>query len=305
MDIGEGYGTPQSQRDMELRAPSAEVDSVHGDILGAVGNFEYWVENWWLPLAVGLLVLLVGASFSGPAQRRVWRPLGRGLRWVTTIRVTTTARIQASLDEANQVIREQQSQYVALRSAMEKSAETKSVRIAVLEDQLAAAGDATRNAVSEQIEQNALANERARQEGRREGYSEAMHEVEAQRSALRPRPVWRVSPMENHEHADAFALSNVQPDSGPIGDVWIEARMHNFVFNSGTQWTGPWREPVVFRGERTGAGRTLDVKFAVHYQDENDDWRVADAVLPAPRARPRIGKVARVDPDEPLGGLRF
>lgn len=220
--------------------------------LGGVDTLEFWVENWWLPLGL----LIVGASFSKAVRERVWAPLGRGLRWLTTIRLTTTRKMREAEETAGESIRDQQRQYDALRERARKEADTASIRIAALQDQLELAKASAAEARAAQVEQHAKVNEYAREMGRTEGRAEAMREVKAQRAALTVRPVWRVREMKNHRESDAFTLSNVQPDAGPLSEVWIESRLNGFLFNSRNQWPGPWHEPVVFRGERPAASST-------------------------------------------------
>lgn len=53
----------------------------------------------WLPLLVtvvgGLILAGVLAIFVAPVREKFWKPIGRGLRWLTSIRLTTVARQNA------------------------------------------------------------------------------------------------------------------------------------------------------------------------------------------------------------------
>lgn len=62
-----------------------------------------WLKLWWLPLLVTIVGTLVVAGvlaiFSRTVRDKFWKPIGGGLRWLTTLRVTTTVR-QETLRES-------------------------------------------------------------------------------------------------------------------------------------------------------------------------------------------------------------
>lgn len=261
-----------------------------------VDTLEFWIENWWLPLAVVLAGVCITSAGTKSVRERVWKPLGRRLRWLTTIRLTTSGRLRAMQEDANQMIRSQQEQTVAIRDRAVTAADTASVRIAALQDQLGAAMENTANLV-----------ERARAEGRTEGHADGRAELEAEIAAQRsipiPSPSWRIRLAD--DGADSFTIENLEPRAR-VSDVRLEASPRVFAFDSSVMWDGPFEGAQSFSGQRTGVTGRMPVTFTVHFRDANRDWREREAVLPpAKRLPPPSGKVLRSDPNEPLGGLRF
>ncbi|WP_295790882.1 hypothetical protein [uncultured Microbacterium sp.] len=104
---------------------------------------DFLLENLWLPLGVtvlgGLVLAGLAATVSKAVRRRFWSPIGRGLRWATTVRLTTTARVAAAGKAADDAMQTQRGQYEKVLRDTNKSLETTQVRLAALIDQKEAA----------------------------------------------------------------------------------------------------------------------------------------------------------------------
>lgn len=114
----------------------------------------------WIPLGVtvagGLILAAILAIFVKPVRDKFWKPIGRGFRWLFSLRLTTTKRI--ALREA---------EYQRLRD----------------EAGFALSDSARRTITAELVAFN-------------RGRAEALAEVEAQRAEPLIEPVWRVMQTE-------------------------------------------------------------------------------------------------------------
>lgn len=70
-----------------------------------------WLRLWWVPLLVtivgGLVIVGILAFFSANVRDKFWRPIGRGLCWLATIRITTTARQNALRESGRKEVRQE------------------------------------------------------------------------------------------------------------------------------------------------------------------------------------------------------
>lgn len=69
-----------------------------------------WLRVLWLPLLVtivgGLALAGILAIFSRTVRDKFWKPIGRRLRWLTTVRVTTVARQEALRESGRDEVRD-------------------------------------------------------------------------------------------------------------------------------------------------------------------------------------------------------
>lgn len=302
--------------------------SYAADTLVVVDEPDFWLRNFWLPIAVtvvgGLVLAALASAVSKTVRQRFWRPIGRGLRWLTTVRLTTTGKVAAARGQADEMIQEQQRQYVEYRRAAEDKLSTARVRIASLTDQVegarvdgyesgrAAGFQAGRAAAASEIqprlfEQYAKGRTEARAEaetaiedaraeswaaGRAKGYAAGRAEgTSSPPASARPdvvvEPVWRITRID----ATNFWLENVQEGVGQISDVRIRTVIGEFSFTSGNQWPGPWGGGAAFSGELVSAGVKLGARMEISWIGPNGRQHEADArIEPLPR-EPRRGVI--------------
>lgn len=268
------------------------------DILGDVTTEELstlFLQHLWLPLVVtvlgGLILAGILAIFSKTVRTKFWRPFGRGLWWVTTLRVTTTKRMAERRHAVDAAL---QDAAAALAAEKRESARVRGVaaeNIVRLQNELKEAREqAAREAAARESLHAKLTekvSEQAQARGRTEGRAEAEAEVAAQRAALSLRPVWRI-----HDHGDGrFDLMNTQSGltEQDVSDVLIAAPLGDFVFHGDSQWPGQFDGRVTFAGERMANGRRFGVTFEIRWRDRNGDWQTGQAAID--NARPRGGYV--------------
>lgn len=144
-------------------------------------TLEQWLQQFGVQALggfAGAVLFAVAVSLvSARARDRFWRPIGRGLRWLTTVRLTTKGEVAAARRQADEAVREQKRQHAELRGQSERALETAQVRIASLTDQVEAEGARQAKLVS----QLNLLHEGQAAEARAQGRSEGV--VEAEREA--------------------------------------------------------------------------------------------------------------------------
>lgn len=219
-----------------------------------------WLLEFFIaPVIVGIVLLALSALFR-VVREKVWRPVGRGLRWLTTLRITTSTRRNAlkhELAEALDAARVGESQVARLkRKSLDLKTEVKGLKAA--REYLAAE---QRTAVWDSGRAHGLA------DGRAEGRAEALAEVAAERAVLRPRPAWRVDVLREGE---AYVLRNSQPDA-VVADVELDAHHQEFAFTGPRQWFGVFPGEVEFKGGWLEMGRRFGVTFRIQYRDELGD----------------------------------
>lgn len=263
-------------------------------------------EEAWLIAIVGgagAAVLAAGvlAIFSKGVRDKVWKPIGRGIRWLLSIRFTTSAR-QAAGERLAADLREraessarrfqevcdlldvtpvlsdsslvperiQQLQEAAAEAWAHSNAEVAAAR-AHAQEQIAATQALAQTQIGEELRINEgqieLARNTAYHEGHAAGRAEVTAEVEAQRAIPSLRPVWRI----DEAGPAAMSLRNTQ-EGVEVSNVSVEAPTGDFKFAGSTQLRGRFDGPWVFAGERTRDGRVLGVNFTVKWQDANSDW---------------------------------
>lgn len=219
-----------------------------------------WLLEFFIaPLVVG--VVLLGLSALVRVVRvKVWKPLGRGLRWLTTLRVTTSTRLEAAareLTEAREEVLRENAEAARLRQkGVDLETEIEAFKVA-REHRAAAEKEAAR--VSGHADGLA--------EGRAAGRSEALAKIEAERAVLRPRPAWRVDVIRE---GAAYVLRNSQPDAVAT-DVELDTHHQEFAFTGPRQWMGAFPGEVEFQGGWLEMGRRFGVTFRVQYRDELGD----------------------------------
>jgi hypothetical protein len=114
---------------------------------------------WWIPIGVviigGLALAGILAIFLKPVRERFWKPVGRALCWLFTLRLITTHRLKVLSDERESLLYEV---FDAHSQGRHQAAEEKQAGIA-------------------------------------EGRAEALAEIEAERSVPLVKPNWTVSMM--------------------------------------------------------------------------------------------------------------
>lgn len=298
--------------------------------LGNVDKPEYWVENLWLPLVVtivgGLILTGLASIVSRTVRRRFWRPIGRGLRWLTTLRLTTTGKVAADRETANEMIREQQAQYVALRDESERKLGTAQVQRAALTDQVEAArgvgfeagrasaaaelksalADGRAQGRAEAVAEGQAEAERARAEGyasgraeaeqaRAEGYAAgkasglAVASQQGSRVPASARVDVVVEPVWHITQTGPkqFWLENVQEGVGELADVRIEAVIGEFSFSSGNQWPGTWGRGAGFSGELVSTGTAHGARMEVSWTSPDGRRRKSRTRVEPPPKEPR------------------
>lgn len=262
---------------------------------------DFWVENLWLPIIVGVILLLVAATFNQSVRTKVWGPLLRSawtaLRWPFTVRLTTVGRERratADWTDAAQAVRDKHEAEMKAAEAQhaEEVRQLKQLHEAeTAEARAQARSEGVVEARAEAEREAADAVERARVEGRAAGRAEA-HMTE--RSATRRPavsaqvdlvvdPAWRVSQTGPH----TYWLENVQDGVGELTDVRIDTVIGEFSFNSGNQWPGAWGDGARFSGELVSTGTRHGARMKVSWTDPNGNRRKADARIEPPAREPR------------------
>lgn len=201
--------------------------------------------------------MLAIASLFKSVREMVLKPVGRGIRWLTTIRLTTTGRKAAKASEVADLLRR-------LEAAQEATAAA------------VAAGRAEVDAVKAQAASVAEERERgfwaemanAHNESHEKGREQALAEVAAGRAVPLIRPTWRVNVQSAAAHV--YDLENVQLGSFAT-DVSIAASSDEFDFEGPNQWAGEFPYSVRFFGAPTRSGRRKGVDIVVRWRDENGD----------------------------------
>ncbi|GAA2851891.1 hypothetical protein [Microbacterium arabinogalactanolyticum] len=251
-----------------------------------------WLKDYWLPVLVAVSAGLILSGFSKVARERFWAPVWHGIRWVGTLRITTTKR-QANATKAVAKAEEDRDKRTAQLTAVWDALDVRPVRedsTLVVEriERLQGAADAAwkdaqakieaaqsfaEHQVSQAAKQHAKELNAAVASARAEGRQQALQLMKEEREATPLlRPVWRVIPLDG----DVFVLNNTQ--SGvELSDVSIAAELGDFEFVGDTQWPGPSVGANKFRGERKRNGRLFGVRFTIRYRDAHGEWQVGEA----------------------------
>lgn len=255
-----------------------------------------WLKFVWLPLLVtvggGLVLAAILSIFSQAVRVRFWLPIWRGLRWLGSLRITTTTRQKDAADAIVEAEADRDATSSQLKAVWE-ALDVRPVRKAstlVMErtEHLRNAAEAAKKDADAKIqaahafaEQQVIlaarkhANELkvAEANARAEGHQEALQQIKEARDVTPLlRPVWQVIPLG----ATAFALRNSQSNV-ELSDVSIEAPLADFDFNGDTQWPGPSNGAHRFVGERKRNGRLFGVRFSVRYRDAHGEWQAGEA----------------------------
>jgi hypothetical protein len=220
-----------------------------------------WVRNFWLPLLV-LFVAAVSSAVSAKVRVIFWKPLGRALRVLVSLRLITSANRTQAANKVGGLEREI-ARLEGLMTTTEIEAER---RLSAVHGEADRMVELARTDVSSQVEQ-AMAIGQAR------GIAAMRIEIALQRAVPHPEPAWRVI----QRPADgAFELKNVQPGV-VVQDVSIQAPLEAFGFNGPTQWPGKFENSLVFDGQRMRQGRLSGVVFSLKWRDLNGDWQAGEA----------------------------
>ncbi|WP_136587385.1 hypothetical protein [Microbacterium hydrothermale] len=263
-------------------------------------------EEWLIAIVGGAVAAVLGtgvlAIFNKHVREKFWKPIGRGVRWVLTLRPTTSTR-QAAIEREMAHLREmaatsekrftevcdlldvtpvladstlvperiQRLQEAAAEAWAHSNAEAAAARKHA-QSQI----DAVRSLAESQMRDAARAHEHqiaatrstALEEGRAAGRAEVEAEVAAQRAAPPMQPVWRID--DPGPGANIYFLRNMQPGV-TITDVSVEADSSEFVFSGPTQTRGPFENSLSFLGSKSLRGRKLGVSFTVRWRDFNGD----------------------------------
>jgi hypothetical protein len=237
-------------------------------------NADYLRDNLWMPVLVGVILLIVAASFSKTVREKFWAPIGRRFRWMIQLRVTTAERMTkaaADLAEANELA----GQYA---SQAHNAQEVARAEVASAHDAARAEIEAVRSLA---LHEAAVAKQEQEEVTRanlkdvyQQGYQKALAEVAARRSVPRATPAWRIDGGADQ----TYLLRNTQTDA-LVSDVKLETNPQAFAFTGPKQWQGPFVGEIEFEGHRLDVGRKLGVKFEVRYHDELGDPQVGFAWL--------------------------
>lgn len=251
-----------------------------------------WLKDYWLPVLVAVSAGLILSSFSKVARERFWAPVWHGIRWVSTLRITTSKRQRMQTDAVANAEANRDRSAAQLRAVWDaldvqpvREDSTLVVeRIAHLRDiaelarrdaqaQIEAAQSLAEQQMRQAAKQHANELNAAVASARAEGRQQALQLMKEEREATPLlRPVWRVIPLDG----DVFVLNNTQ--SGvELSDVSIAAELGDFEFVGDTQWPGPSVGANKFRGERKRNGRLFGVRFTIRYRDAHGEWQVGEA----------------------------
>lgn len=271
---------------------------------------DQWWQQLWLQIIggaiAGLIVAAVIAALSETFREKIWSPAWRAAWWVVKwplsirVRVSTVAREKRRRDAAATELQQATDAAAAeltkaARVQLEASAERSK-----LETEVAAVKSLAQHQMAEQLRISEGQIELARSSGEQDGHARAMREVAAQRAVPIPLPVWRIR--ANKGAPGTFTLENVERRAD-ASDVTVSADPGEFSFDSSARWDGPYTGVHVFAGQRMSVTGRMPVRFTVQYRDERDDWHRDAAVLAPPPIAHVSGKVAKIEPDDPLGPL--
>lgn len=250
-----------------------------------------------------IIAAAVLAIFKAPVRERFWKPIGRGLRWPFTLRLTTSSR-QAVTEREMALLRDKaatnakrfqevcdlldvspvlpdstlvQERIQRLQEASGEAWAHAKAEIETAQEHARSQIAATQSLAEMQMRETArtrereieLAREAAHEEGRTLGRAERTSEVEAQRATPPLQPVWRID--DPGPGGNRFYLRNMQ-NGVEIADVSVEANTNEFMFASSTQTRGPFGESFSFLGSKSHHGVRFGVDFTVRWRDSNGDW---------------------------------
>jgi hypothetical protein len=263
-------------------------------------------EEWLIAIVGGAVAAVLGtgvlAILNKYVREKFWKPIGRGVQRVLTLRPTTSTR-QAATEREMAQLREKaaasdkrfkevcdlldvtpvlaDSTLVPerIQRLQEASAEAwthANAESAAAREHAQSQIDAVRSLAETQMRDAARAYEHqiaaargtAFEEGHAAGRAEAEEEVAAQRAAPPLQPVWRID--DPGPSANIYFLRNVQPGV-TVTDVSVEADTSEFVFSGPTQTRGPFENSLSFLGSKSLRGRKLGVSFTVRWRDSNGD----------------------------------
>lgn len=267
-------------------------------------TWDVLVQQWWLQVTAGVAIALIVAALFALVNKwfreKIWRPMGRALRWPFTLRVTT-ARQRAKLDGELKRLELDSRRFKEVCEILDaypvhEDSTLVPERIAALRDAKQTAWDEARaqieatqalaqQQVNEQVRKGAEQAETARALGRTEGRAQAMAEVEAQRAAPRLRPVWSVVRLED----GALQLRNTQEgiSASDVQDVALDAPLHDFVFHGSSQWPGFFPGELTFAGELVSTGKKFGANLGIRWRDTNGDHCRAKVLVPPEPRMPR------------------
>lgn len=265
-----------------------------------------WLKVWWLPLLVtvvgGLILAGIISIFSKTVRDKFWKPIGRALRSLFTLRVTTTKR-QAERATELAGLREQAElstkrfqevcdaldvtpvladstlvpeRIQQLQRASDDAWAHAKAEVARAEAHAQSQIHATQALAQTQMGealrihegQIELARDTSFKDGYAAGRAEAMAEVQAQRAVPPLQPVWRID--DPGPGGNRFVLRNMQ-DGVEISDVSVEVDTSEFMFSGPTQTRGPFEGSLTFLGSKSHHGSLFGVDFTVRWRDGNGD----------------------------------
>lgn len=286
-------------------------------------------DVWWQQFSVqafggaaGTLLVSALSALSPKVREKLWKPIGRGLRWLTTVRLTTSGKVEAEearhADEIRQLKQLHTAETAEARAqgrsegVVQTRAETEQAAVDAIEHARAEGHAAGRAAVASEMqprlfEQYAKGRTEAQAEaetaikdaraeswaaGRAKGYAAGRAEATSSPPAsARPdvvvEPVWRITRID----ATNYWLENVQEGVGQIGDVRIRTVIGEFAFTSGNQWPGPWGKGAAFSGELVSTGVKLGARMEISWTGPSGRQHEADARIEPPPREPRRGVI--------------
>lgn len=218
------------------------------------------LKLWWIPLLVtvvgGLVIAGILAIFRPGVRDKFWRPLGRAVAWVFSIRLTTTKRQRDAAAEAR-ALRE--------RADAAEAGREQDQKVMIAEHELRLKGLGVTHADELRAE--------ARR-GYQKGLEDAAIELAMERELPRVSPVWRIDYVKDA----VWELRNTQTGA-VVSDVTLECDLKRFAFTGPSQWPGPFAGVGQFEGHRLRLGQVAGVDFTVRYRDELGDHATGAAWL--------------------------